>query len=227
MPCKYICTEGDTDRVVLRSLVAADDTVLPEPPKPNSSHEPRPAGKEAAIDFAVGLIRGGRDPVFVALDIDDRDPAGLYDWVERELRARKVDFSGASGKYRSGSTSLRVVPIGAPGDKRLVALGITSFSVDDFLLLLTLNPQSWDTFLRIDRLRGPTSDRVPDILRATVDLWRSEGVIINRSKQMLDILMAVSGFRASPARMAEMLLQAAPEPFRADTLAPISALLTP
>jgi hypothetical protein len=212
----FIYTEGDTDRVVFEYL-AAGSKVYPEKPKPCTSKDARRQGKDAIVDDAISMIRQSVPRITIALDLDNGTAGAIYRQVEHAMRDAGISYDGVDGKYTSGKTVLRVVPVGLPGHPILGEIGVASHTIDDYLVLLVLDEKVRNGLYAGKRIPSPPPVDMKLILKDSLALWRSRNIVATSSKQVLDVCCAVLCFRASPAELADGILKASPREV-ADTI---------
>jgi len=217
----FICTEGDTDRVVFERL-APGATVLPVKPKPCTSKADQPQGSDAAIKTGLDLARGAVIRVTIALDVDTGTPAEVHLRVERAMRDAGFSFSGGAGRYLVDKTEVRVVAVGLPGNPVLRDLGVAAHAVDDYLILLLADGKVQAGLFDKRFISSPQLTDFQSILKSTLQHLRERGISAAGSKQLLDVSRAILGFRASPATMAQAILSVAPPDLSQSVLAPLA-----
>lgn len=156
------------------------------------------------------------------MDLNGDNFSALCARAEAALNENAISFKGGNGDYTAGKTRLKIVPVGLPRNPFLVSLGVKSHSIDDFLLVLLHERSVYDQFLEVEKLKTPDFETTFSGLKKAAETLRKEGISIDRSKQMLDLVRAILGFRASPATLAERVLKAAPSPIAEDLLRPLA-----
>lgn len=210
MTDRVLSCEGDTDRAVFRHIPNAQGyDILPDKPKPCTTRVSG-GGNIRALEITVPLIRQGIPLVVTALDLDRGTPEILFARAERMLNEAQLAFTGAAGTYVVGSTRFHVIPVGLPGHPTLQRLGIRSHAIDDYLALLLHEQETYEELMRRERLAGLVHADFCSTLLDTVSFLRSKQVQVDNCKQVLDVARAIVGFRASPATLADRILQCAP-----------------
>jgi hypothetical protein len=216
----FICTEGDTDRVVFEHL-DPEAIVLPAKPKPCTSTSALPQGDAAAISTCIELTRNAPIRVTVALDMDNGTAEMAFRKVETAFRGAGLVFSGCAGRYLIDKTEVRVIAVGLPDDPILRRLGVAAHTVDDYLILMLADDKVRAGLLEKRFIGTSSQPEFLRILESTLKNLREWGIPIAGSKQLLDVSRAILGFRASPATMAQAILSVAPPGLSQGLLAPL------
>lgn len=226
MSDRFLFTEGDTDRVVFE--YAARGTawrVHPQKPKP-CTQSPQRAGDYEALAAAAGLVTQGVPMVAVALDLDSTSPADVFARAERCLRDRGLNLTGGNGSYTFGGTRFTVIPVGLPDDPRLRELGVTSFALDDHLLKCLLETDVYGALVGREHLQAPAHSAAIQTMRDTATTLGTHGVTVSTSKQLIDLMRAILGFRASLATLAQRVLEVGPARVIDPIVDPLAARLS-
>jgi len=207
--------EGHEDRVVLQRICAA----LPELAILEVKHteKSRGGGTTGILKELRGFVaRAAR--VVVVRDLDDLAPEGCGDWLVREIRglgfdADRGDCDGGSGvtvvtaRGENGESRIAVVPVGLPGIADEVGIeGIAAFAMDDYLIRLALRGE---VYASVSDFEDVPHDKVQAKLTRFTHQLRDNGLPIATSKRLVDLLKGITGLRASPAELADRLLDAA------------------
>lgn len=206
-----IVAEGDTDRAIIRAI-----TGLEVPP------EPGVFGRDRAIRLAAVAAKQFNRRIVLVLDRNGYTPARIDKDVAREIG--KI-WSGAAKRHEgwllhsSTSSAVRLVIAGLPGDPTLRSLGVTRFAIDDYLLLLCLDPEALGELCKKANLaHKPKAATLRGILDELVEKLRGRRIRIDSSKRYLDLVRAVIGVQASRATFAEELIRKCPDAVRARVL---------
>lgn len=202
----HLFSEGATDREVFLSAVGDQGwEIYPQKPKPCTVSA---AEGYDAIRSAFALVKQGVAPVYLALDLDLADASSLYGRVEADARGLGVEVSStAAGIFQIEGGELRVVPVGLPADERLKSLGVTKHAIDDFLVLLLLERSAYDGWASGEKKHPPRFETIEQGLPRLLESFRQNGVPVESSKQVLDVLCAMMAYRASPATLAQDVLR--------------------
>ncbi len=224
MSDRFLCCEGDMDRVVFGRLPkAARYQVLPEKSKPCTA--PPTAGAPKAFERAIDLVRQNVPIVVAALDLNGDAAADLYGRAETGLRKAGLAFSGGTGRYTVSGTSFLVLPVGLKGNADLTSLGIASHAIDDFLVLLLLKAETYRGVVESNARPAPDHARAVDTVKSAAAHIRSTGVAFNSSKQILALFRAIIQFPASLASFADSVLRHAPPDVCESVLKPLDDAL--
>lgn len=211
-------SEGDDDFVVAKELHAAGilPTRLDPARSPKQSEDPkRPPGHDGlAYDATKQAGEGGLHAILLR-DWDHFDVAGLSRWLQAELERwiDKKDFTideldarFPRATFASGGQAI-VVPVGRRGDADLISrFDLEAFSIDDYLLLLSLEQPVFEACTDLNEIPYALAVAKLEEIRR---LMSNNQLPIRRSKRLLQHLWALTGFRASPATMAEQVVKAA------------------
>jgi hypothetical protein len=206
-----IVAEGDTGRAIIRAI-----TGLEVPPEPGAF------GRDDAIRLAAVAAKQLNRKIVLVLDKNGYTPEQL----DKEVATRVANVWGGTAPrhdrwFLHGSTysAVRVVIAGLPGDPTLKELGVVSHAIDDYLLLLCLDPESFDEYCKRENLaHRPKASDLREILRDLAARLRARGIAIDSSKRQMDLVRAVVGFQASRARFAADLIDRCPEKTRTRVL---------
>ena len=152
MPEVSIVVEGHTDVafiVHLNPLLSLPEGVSLAAENAKGRSNLQPAAKALLIAGATDLI--------IAEDIDERDATRVIEShthsISSFLGSPAVD--AGNGRFRIGDVTLDVIPMGVIGNSGMDALGISSHSMEDYLIKLLLDDPSLRIALpRFDQLLG-------------------------------------------------------------------------
>lgn len=226
---QYLCCEGDTDRTVFDFLNRDPRyLILPQKPKPctipeATSTEQLPSeGREVALNTGIDLVKANVPRVIIALDLDTYTETLVFEEVERTLAKHGVIFTGGKGSYDCSGTKLSVIAVGIPQDPTLKDLGVTSHAMDDYLISLFLNGEAYTQVVQKRKLKAPAFEALLPTIKGCSETIRKSGVTVASSKQFLDLLRAILGFRASPSSLAAAILRHSPPAISAAILKSLS-----
>lgn len=205
-----VVAEGDIDRAVIRAATGLD---VPEP-------EPKVFGRSSAIAGAAVLVldRNGYTPTRIAKEVES---ALAKSWGSRPRRHE------AWLLHASTSSAVRVVIAGMPDDPTLKDLGVRKFAIDDYLLLLCLDPVALGELCKKANVaHRPKAGTLRAILEELAERLRARHVRIDSSKRYLDMVRAVLGFPASRATFAGELIRMCPDPTRTRVLGDLAKEIT-
>jgi len=213
-----LLTEGDDDKATLSELQKCGLVDLSfEIKKRNTRGR---GGIVGMLKDAEDTLAAGKS-VVVVRDFDDLDPDGIGKWIDHAVReaattrswaASPVDTSAASQRVHAldieganGKARIAGVAVGLRDDsEKLAPFGIERFALDDCLLLLIADPAVYEemTELKAEVPHTLAMSKLAEIKR----LMDDNGLPLRLSKRFLQLLRAITGFRASPAEFAEGLI---------------------
>lgn len=208
-----VLCEGKEETAVLAKLQAAG--LLPEVLEVEKPKDGRMRGDPGGMEGLLNsLTVFGKIPDLKAIalrDMDDLDLARVKQWAEKDL-SRKVSelFRSVSivhdrlliVDYTNGARQI-IIPVGLFDDDAFnTKYHFTGFAFDDYLLRLSLHRAVYEN---TTELKVTPYEKANHKLDEICDLMVKNEMPIKRSKRFLLHLWAITGFRASPAVMAEQL----------------------
>jgi hypothetical protein len=221
--------EGPDDRAVLRTLQKGG--VLPA-----RLHMAEPSGGESKLAHDVAPFvspEGVSGRAIVLRDFDDLDAGAVGAWFEKGLRAnlspavtltanradeaRVTVYEATKGAHRGLAA---IVPVGRPRALDLRATyGVETFAVDDYLLVLAREVDVYDALVKGEKDVEVGHALAHRKLGEVLDLMKANGIPATKSKRLMHLFRAITGFRASPATFAERVVSKAIEVRRAAAVA--------
>ena len=196
MPIIPIVVEGDTDQAFFNQvpLLRLSSKEL--------SLEPRNAKGRGKLQKVVkGLLADGVTQLIVAEDLNGRTEEQVIqshkDSISTSIGRHATDLSPSGDKFRVQDVVVAVVPMGLPGDRDLGDLGITSHSMEDYLIRLLLE----DASLR------PAVPRFRDLIRELIDTIRRYDVSFNSTKELFQLVKPIIKHGFSDTGVVEALFQ--------------------
>lgn len=208
--------EGDTDRVVIDAILAGAGlnrvAECVDPRKQGAT------GRDALIEVVASHLSVNpplRAPVVIR-DLDGDSPEKVAAWVVHEVgrhlgrgRATPAVQPTESEQVKkivlNNDRTIMLVAVGLPEDPLLKAREISRFAMDDYLLVLAHDK---DVYCRLSEFRSVSHEATFRKVDEMVALLRGNKIAVASSKRVLDLVRAITGCRASQARLAEMLLRA-------------------
>ncbi len=205
MPAIPIVVEGPTDVAFFRKLASL------VPLLPGTSLEPRTPGENRGgrnnIPGAVeALVTAGVERLILAEDFNGKTPDQIIqshrDTVSRHLGHSATDLSDTGDMFRVQNVTVVVIPMGLYDDPDLNALGITSHSMEDYLIKLLL----------LDESLRPAGPRFRQLIEGLIQTIRNYGVTFDSSKEMFQLVKPVIKHGFSDTGVVEALFEkASPE----------------
>jgi hypothetical protein len=215
--------EGDDDRVVLEGLQRMG--LLPAGWDIAQRGKDHP-GKDGLVRQLLPFIRpldGVGGMAVVLVDLDDLTRERLAIWFRRQVEdslhgtgvtiqaaqseSGRVHVLAVSGGDRTGRAVL--VPVGLLDDVDFrTAQAIERFAIDDHILKLA---QEQRVYAAVSELESVPYELAMHKLSEVALLLRQNGLRINHSKRLLQILRTIAAFRPSSAALIERLMKKASE----------------
>ena len=93
------------------------------------------------------------------------------------LRSQVGEITHSEGKFRIGDKVIAVMPMGLKDDSDLSSLGVTSHSMEDYLMKMLL----------LDESLRPLGSRFPELLEGLGDLIRAQALTFDSSKELFQL----------------------------------------
>lgn len=116
---------------------------------------------------------------------------------------------------------------GLPEDPTLKTLGVTKSTMDDYLLLLCLDPDAVRAFCEGARIaHKPVAADLHRLIAELGGVLRAKEVVIDSSKRYMDLVRAVVGFQGARATFAQDLIRKCPDLVRERVLGSLARQVT-
>jgi hypothetical protein len=149
------------------------------------------------------LVRTGFRQVGIALDMNDKDEEYVYrrvfDVLSNEFGTDCLEKI-SSNKMNVKGTSLIVLPLGIKEEPLLQEFGVKKHEVEDYVMKILKEDNNLIKTLSNDKF---DSNALIDCLRKARDSLKPKCIELISSKQLIDLIQAIIGFRASPATFAK------------------------
>lgn len=160
--------------------------------------------------------------IIVTRDLNNETPEAVRNWVSNILR----EIVGVSptllgqGRFRCGETEVQVIPVGLFADQSLRGLGLTSHSMEDYLIKLLLE----DTELasKILKSRAVEALQFQALLEQLLNGVRNAGLTLDSSKQAFLLCRSLLELY-SDSGAAEDILENASQDMRDKIFSPLVA----
>jgi len=222
----FVYYEGDDDKAFLQSLHAAK--FLPDWWVLSKRDKQDHPGKDGLVRQLLPFVRpvnGAGGSAVVLVDLDDLTYEGRAAWfrkqVEQELHTNapgvtledgpvaneRVQSFRLVGAGKSGRVVL--VPVGLPNDVELQkTYKINQFAIDDWLLRLILDKNVYSAVSEFKTVPHEVACRK---LLEVAELFRKNGLEVNKGKTYIRILRALAAIAPSTATIVERLVKKAAE----------------
>lgn len=145
------------------------------------------------------LVRTGFRQVGIALDMDDKDEEYVYrrvfDVLSNEFGTDCLEKI-SSNEMNVKGTSLVVLPMGIREEPFLQEFGVKKHEVEDYVMKILKEDDNLVKVLTNDKF---DSNALIECLRKARDSLKPKCIELISSKQLIDLVQAIIGFRASPA----------------------------
>jgi len=211
----WVAHEGKTDKGVLDGLVAwADD---------NAEHAAAQHAALASLEIRSSKGPEGQDAVLagvattlklasrllVVLDLDDGTLVQRGNEVRTRLEQPTVEQESLPfATVEVPPARIGVVVVGLPGDALTGRLGISRFTIDDYILRAATQPAVYAGLAR--RAKDvPPLDKVTRKLDELKTLFDQNALPLRTSKRFAMMLRAVMGYTAAPATFGRDVVECA------------------
>lgn len=212
-------SEGDEERAALDLLVQSrafpDDVEVARQPKRQTSSkdekEVPPGGIEAVYHYLQLAMLVDDTRSVALLDLDDATIGRRCDEFCKRLRsASELEVSQLAISDRVSIVSAgngaqaAIVAVGLSDDASIRDAEINWFAFDDYLVRLTHDRKVYEGTSQLNEFPYElASKKIAEIS----DLMRRNGVPLDKTKRVLQMLMGITGFRSSPAEIAARLIR--------------------
>ncbi len=192
MPERIIfLVEGDTDDAFFNELFRKLEI--------KESFEIKSVGGKPNFGKHIStLIAIERRKLFVATDIDKREPKDVINSIKNSIkRTTRANIKIEGNKIVCKKSKIYVIPLGLKNYSMLKKFGIEKHSLEDYVLKILFEDD--DIIKKLSKSKIKNKNDLINCLKIAKSSLEKNCRKIDSSKSLLDLVMVIMDFRASPA----------------------------